>query len=114
MNTTTTTMIAWGLHSAGMRPDFLIGGLAENFASSYALGAGSHFVIEGDEYDSAFFDKGPKFMHYLPQVAVLGNIEFDHADIFPDLAAIETQFHHLVRGVPPSPAGSCLGAPSTG
>ncbi len=98
--TTTTAMIAWGLHVAGMQPDFLIGGLAENFESSYALGGGRHFVIEGDEYDSAFFDKGPKFMHYLPQIAVLGNVEFDHADIYPDLDSLRLQFARFTNLIP--------------
>ena len=97
---TTTAMIAWGLHSAGLCPDFLIGGLAENFDSSYGLGGGRHFVIEGDEYDSAFFDKGPKFMHYLPHVAVLGNVEFDHADIYPTLDSLRLQFSRFVNLIP--------------
>ncbi|NWG13647.1 MAG: UDP-N-acetylmuramate:L-alanyl-gamma-D-glutamyl-meso-diaminopimelate ligase [Acidobacteria bacterium] len=98
--TTTTAMIAWGLHVAGLRPDFLVGGLAENFESSYALGGGRFFVIEGDEYDSAFFDKGPKFMHYLPHLAVLGNVEFDHADIYPNLDSLRLQFARFVNLVP--------------
>ena len=98
--TTTTSMIAWVLHSAGFQPDFLIGGIAENFQSSYGLGGGRHFVIEGDEYDSAFFDKGPKFLHYLPDVVVIGNVEFDHADIYPDLEAVCLQFRRLVNLIP--------------
>lgn len=97
---TTTAMIAWGLHRAGLCPDFLVGGVAENFDSSYALGGGRHFVIEGDEYDSAFFDKGPKFMHYLPHVAVLGNVEFDHADIYPTLDSLRLQFSRFVNLIP--------------
>jgi UDP-N-acetylmuramate: L-alanyl-gamma-D-glutamyl-meso-diaminopimelate ligase len=97
---TTTAMIAWGLQSVGQRPDFLVGGMAENFDSSYGLGGGRHFVIEGDEYDSAFFDKGPKFMHYLPQVAVLGNVEFDHADIYPTLDSLRLQFSRFVNLIP--------------
>ena len=97
---TTTAMIAWGLHCAGHRPDFLVGGVAENFDSSYGLGGGRHFVIEGDEYDSAFFDKGPKFMHYLPQVAVLGNVEYDHADIYPTLDSLRLQFARFVNLIP--------------
>ncbi len=98
--TTTTAMIAWGLHVAGLQPDFVIGGLAENFDSSYALGGGRHFVIEGDEYDSAFFDKGPKFMHYLPHVAVLGSIELDHADIYPNLDSLRLQFARFINLIP--------------
>lgn len=98
--TTTTAMIAWGLHVAGMRPDFLIGGIAENFQSSYGLEGGDCFVVEGDEYDSAFFDKGPKFLHYMPQVAVVGNVEFDHADIYPDLEAVRLQFARFVNLIP--------------
>jgi UDP-N-acetylmuramate: L-alanyl-gamma-D-glutamyl-meso-diaminopimelate ligase len=98
--TTTTAMISWVLHAAGYQPNFLIGGIAENFSSSYGLGGGRHFVIEGDEYDSAFFDKGPKFLHYLPDLAVIGNVEFDHADIYPDLEAIYLQFRRLVNLIP--------------
>lgn len=98
--TTTTSMIAWSLSSAGRQPHFLIGGIAENFRSSYGLGAGDHFVVEGDEYDSAFFDKGPKFLHYLPYHAVIGNVEFDHADIYPDLDAIKLQFRRFVNLIP--------------
>ena len=101
--TTTTAMLAWILESAGYEPGFLIGGAPLNFAASARLGRpGSAFVIEADEYDTAFFDKRSKFVHYRPRVAVLNNLEFDHADIFADLAAIETQFHHLVRIVPRS------------
>jgi UDP-N-acetylmuramate: L-alanyl-gamma-D-glutamyl-meso-diaminopimelate ligase len=98
--TTTTSLISWGLHAAGLQPNFLIGGIAENFQSSYGLEGGSHFVIEGDEYDSAFFDKGPKFLHYLPYLAVIGNVEFDHADIYPDLEAIKLQFRRFVNLIP--------------
>ncbi len=98
--TTTTSMIAWTLHNAGLKPDFLIGGIAENFQSSYGLGGGPFCVVEGDEYDSAFFDKGPKFLHYLPYVAVVGNIEFDHADIYRDLEAIKLQFRRFVHLIP--------------
>jgi UDP-N-acetylmuramate: L-alanyl-gamma-D-glutamyl-meso-diaminopimelate ligase len=103
--TTTTSMLAWMLESAGLQPGFLVGGVPQNFGVSARLGrvgAGSPFVIEADEYDTAFFDKRSKFVHYRPRTAVLNNLEFDHADIFPDLAAIETQFHHLVRTVPAS------------
>lgn len=98
--TTTTSMIAWGLHFAGLRPNFLIGGIAENFQSSYGLEGGGHFVVEGDEYDSAFFDKGPKFLHYLPYIAVIGNVEMDHADIYPDLESIKLQFRRFVNLLP--------------
>jgi UDP-N-acetylmuramate: L-alanyl-gamma-D-glutamyl-meso-diaminopimelate ligase len=98
--TTTTSMVSWVLHSAGMSPNFFVGGIAENFQSSYALGGGKHFVIEGDEYDSAFFDKGPKFMHYLPEAAIIGNVEFDHADIYPNLDAIRLQFQRFVNLIP--------------
>ncbi len=98
--TTTTSMISWVLHSAGFCPDFLIGGLAENFQSSFGLEGGRHFVIEGDEYDSAFFDKGPKFLHYLPELAAIGNVEFDHADIYPDMEAVRLQFRRFVNLIP--------------
>ena len=100
--TTTASMLAWLLEDAGLAPGFLIGGLPSNFGVSARLGGGDLFAIEADEYDTAFFDKRSKFVHYRPRVAVLNNLEFDHADIFPDLAAIETQFHHLVRIVPRS------------
>ena len=98
--TTTTAMLAWILECAGQQPGFLIGGVPLNFGVSARLGAGSAFVIEADEYDTAFFDKRSKFVHYRPRTAVLNNLEFDHADIFDDLAAIERQFHHLLRTVP--------------
>ena len=98
--TTTASMLAWVLEHAGMSPGFLIGGVPQNFAISARLGATPFFVVEADEYDSAFFDKRSKFVHYRPRTAVLNNLEFDHADIFPDLAAIERQFHHLLRTVP--------------
>ncbi len=99
--TTTTTLLAWILDRAGLEPGFLIGGVPLGWEGSARLGrAGAPFVIEADEYDTAFFDKRSKFVHYRPQVAILNNLEFDHADIFPDLAAIQTQFHHLVRTVP--------------
>ena len=99
--TTTTAMLAWVLEEAGLQPGFLVGGVPLNFSVSARLGqAGSPFVIEADEYDTAFFDKRSKFVHYRPRTAVLNNLEFDHADIFDDLAAIERQFHHLVRTVP--------------
>ena len=98
--TTTTAMLAWILEGAGLKPGFLVGGVPLNFGVSARLGSGSPFVIEADEYDTAFFDKRSKFAHYRPRTAVLNNLEFDHADIFDDLAAIERQFHHLVRTVP--------------
>ena len=98
--TTTASMISWGLASTGFRPDFLIGGIVENFQSGFGLNGGEHFVVEGDEYDSAFFDKGPKFLHYLPYIAVVGNVEFDHADIYTDLEAIKLQFRRFVNLIP--------------
>ena len=99
--TTTTSMLAWVMEACGQQPGFLIGGVPQNFGVSARLGAaGAPFVIEADEYDTAFFDKRSKFVHYRPRTAILNNLEYDHADIFPDLAAIETQFHHLVRTVP--------------
>lgn len=98
--TTTTAMLSWILQQAGLAPGFLVGGVPLNFGISARLGQGSYFVIEADEYDTAFFDKRSKFVHYRPRTAVLNNLEFDHADIFDDLAAIERQFHHLVRTVP--------------
>ena len=98
--TTTTSILAWLLEAAGRDPGFLVGGVPENFGVSARLGSGREFVVEADEYDTAFFDKRSKFVHYRPVVAILNNLEFDHADIFPDLAAIQRQFHHLVRTVP--------------
>jgi len=100
--TTTTAMISWILQAAGLAPGFLVGGVPLNFGVSARLGAGKTFVIEADEYDTAFFDKRSKFVHYRPRTAVLNNLEFDHADIFDNLAAIERQFHHLIRTVPAS------------
>jgi UDP-N-acetylmuramate: L-alanyl-gamma-D-glutamyl-meso-diaminopimelate ligase len=98
--TTTTSMLAWILEYAGLNPGFLIGGVPQNFGLSARLTDTPFFVIEADEYDTAFFDKRSKFIHYHPRTVILNNLEFDHADIFADLAAIETQFHHLVRTVP--------------
>ncbi len=98
--TTTTSLLAWIFHVAGRRPDFLIGGLAENFGRSYGLGGGNEIILEGDEYDSAFFDKAPKFLHYHPREVIITSLEFDHADIYTDLAAIELQFRRLVNLVP--------------
>jgi UDP-N-acetylmuramate: L-alanyl-gamma-D-glutamyl-meso-diaminopimelate ligase len=100
--TTTTSLLAWVMHVAGRRPNFLVGGVVEDFGSSYGLGGGEEFVIEGDEYDSAFFDKAPKFLHYHPDDVIITSLEFDHADIYPDLAAIELQFQRLVNLVPRS------------
>jgi UDP-N-acetylmuramate: L-alanyl-gamma-D-glutamyl-meso-diaminopimelate ligase len=98
--TTTSAMLAWILEFNGYKPGYLIGGVPLNFTVSANLGEGKYFVIEADEYDTAFFDKRSKFVHYRPRTALLNNLEFDHADIFADLTAIETQFHHLVRTVP--------------
>ena len=98
--TTTASMLAWILEYAGMAPGFLIGGVPHNFGLSARAGDTPFFVVEADEYDTAFFDKRSKFVHYRPRTAILNNLEYDHADIFPDLAAIERQFHHLVRTVP--------------
>lgn len=100
--TTTSSLLAWLLEDAGLEPGFLIGGVPSDFACSARLGKSPFFVVEADEYDSAFFDKRAKFVHYRPRTLILNNLEFDHADIYPDLAAIETQFHHLVRTVPGS------------
>jgi len=98
--TTTTSLLAWVLESAGLAPGFLIGGIPNNFGTGARVGKGAHFVIEGDEYDTAFFDKRSKFVHYLPDTVILNNIEFDHADIFPDLAAVKRSFRQLVAVVP--------------
>ena len=98
--TTATSMLAWILEHAGLNPGFLIGGVPINFEISARATGSAFFVIEADEYDTAFFDKRSKFIHYMPRTAILNNLEFDHADIFPDVAAIETQFHHLVRTIP--------------
>jgi UDP-N-acetylmuramate: L-alanyl-gamma-D-glutamyl-meso-diaminopimelate ligase len=98
--TTTTSMLSWIFYSAGLQPSFLIGGIAENFGSSFQLGQGKHFILEGDEYDTAFFDKGPKFLHYFPDSVILTSVEFDHADIYKDLDAVETAFKRLVNLVP--------------
>ncbi len=100
--TTTSSMLAWILEDAGLAPGFLIGGIPQNFGVSARLGNKKHFVIEADEYDTAFFDKRSKMVHYRPKVAILNNIEFDHADIFVDLASIETQFHNFIRTIPGS------------
>jgi UDP-N-acetylmuramate: L-alanyl-gamma-D-glutamyl-meso-diaminopimelate ligase len=98
--TSTASMLAWILECAGHGPGFLIGGVPRDFGLSARLGDGSYFVVEADEYDTAFFDKRSKFVHYRPRTLVINNLEFDHADIFDDLAMIQRQFHHLVRTVP--------------
>jgi UDP-N-acetylmuramate: L-alanyl-gamma-D-glutamyl-meso-diaminopimelate ligase len=98
--TTTTSMLSWIFEVAEAKPSFLIGGIAENFNRSFQLGGGPHFIIEGDEYDTAFFDKGPKFLHYFPDSVILTSVEFDHADIYKDLDAVETSFKRLVNLVP--------------
>jgi len=100
--TTTSGMLAWILEYARLQPGFLVGGVPENFGVSARLGEAPFFVIEADEYDTAFFDKRSKFVHYRPRTAILNNLEYDHADIFPDVVAIQRQFHHLVRTVPKS------------
>ncbi len=100
--TTTSSMLAWILEYAGLQPGFLIGGVPENFGVSARLGESPFFVVEADEYDTAFFDKRSKFVHYHPRTVILNNLEYDHADIFPDVQAIKTQFHHLMRTVPGS------------
>lgn len=98
--TTTTSLLAWLIEANGQDPGFLVGGVPDNFGVSARLGSGDAFVVEADEYDTAFFDKRSKFVHYRPEVAILNNLEFDHADIFEDIAAIQKQFHHLVRTIP--------------
>jgi UDP-N-acetylmuramate: L-alanyl-gamma-D-glutamyl-meso-diaminopimelate ligase len=98
--TTTTSLMAWAMEKAGANPSFLIGGVAENFGSSFRLTDSNYFVIEGDEYDTAFFDKGPKFMHYLPDLVILNNVEFDHADIYRDMDAVKFAFSRLVNLIP--------------
>ncbi len=111
--TTTTSMLAWIFQSAGRQPDFLIGGVAQNFGKSYGLGGGKEFILEGDEYDSAFFDKGPKFLHYRPDDLIITSLEFDHADIYANLAAIELQFRRLVNLVPRRGRIVCWGESAT-
>jgi UDP-N-acetylmuramate: L-alanyl-gamma-D-glutamyl-meso-diaminopimelate ligase len=98
--TTTTSMLAWIFDCAGTHPSFLLGGIAENFGRSFQLNEGKYFILEGDEYDTAFFDKGPKFLHYFPDAVILTSVEFDHADIYKDLDAVETSFKRLVNLVP--------------
>src|ERR1700735_3306558 len=108
--TTTAALLAWVLQHAGLAPGFLIGGAPANFEASARLGRAPFFVIEADEYDTAFFDKRAKFVHYRPRTAILNNLEYDHADIYPDVASIERQFHHLLRTVPGSGRIVCNGA----
>ncbi|MCA1850721.1 MAG: Mur ligase domain-containing protein, partial [Acidobacteria bacterium] len=98
--TTTTSIAAWVMERGGLNPSFLIGGIAQNFGASFRVAESDYFIIEGDEYDTAYFDKGPKFMHYLPELAIVGNIEFDHADIYPDLDAIKLAFRRFMNLVP--------------
>jgi UDP-N-acetylmuramate: L-alanyl-gamma-D-glutamyl-meso-diaminopimelate ligase len=98
--TTTTSLMAWVMERAGVNPSFLIGGVAENFNASFRVTGGEYFVIEGDEYDTAYFDKGPKFMHYLPDTVILNNVEFDHADIYRDLEAVRFAFSRLINLIP--------------
>lgn len=98
--TTTTSLLAFLLHRAGLDPSFLVGGVPRDFDRSYRLGGGEVFVVEGDEYDCAFFDKRPKFVHYLPEIAIVGNVEFDHADIYPDLASVQVAFQRLLQVIP--------------
>src|SRR5262245_18591678 len=98
--TTTTSLMAWALEQAGQNPSFLIGGVAENFRSSFRITESKYFVIEGDEYDTAYFDKGPKFMHYCPRTVVLNNVEFDHADIYRDIEAVKFAFSRLINLIP--------------
>src|SRR5206468_4420148 len=98
--TTTTSLAAWVIDQGGLDPTFLVGGVVQNFGSSFHVTDSDYFIIEGDEYDTAYFDKGPKFMHYLPELAVVNNIEFDHADIYNDLAAVKLAFRRLMNLVP--------------
>lgn len=98
--TTTTSLLAWVMEVGGLNPSFLVGGVAENFGSSFKVSGSPNFLIEGDEYDTAFFDKGPKFLHYLPELVILNNIEYDHADIYPDLDAVKKSFRLLINMIP--------------
>src|SRR3989454_384996 len=98
--TTATSLAAWVIDQAGLNPSFLVGGVVQNFGVSFRVTNSDHFIIEGDEYDTAYFDKGPKFMHYLPELAIVNNIEFDHADIYPDLEAIKLAFRRFMNLVP--------------
>ena len=98
--TTTTSIAAWVMDQGGLNPTFLIGGVAQNFGAGFRVTESDYFIIEGDEYDTAYFDKGPKFMHYLPEIAIVNNIEFDHADIYKDLAAVKLAFRRFMNLVP--------------
>ena len=98
--TTTTSLAAWVIDQTGLNPSFLVGGVVQNFGVSFRVTESDYFIIEGDEYDTAYFDKGPKFMHYLPEIAVVNNIEFDHADIYKDLDAVKLAFRRLMNLVP--------------
>ena len=98
--TTTTSLAAWVINQGGLNPSFLVGGVVQNFGASFRVTDSDYFIIEGDEYDTAYFDKGPKFMHYLPELAIVNNIEFDHADIYPDLDAVKLAFRRLINLVP--------------
>src|SRR5215204_1158462 len=98
--TTTTSIATWVMERGGLNPSFLVGGVVQNFGASFRVTDSPHFIVEGDEYDTAYFDKGPKFMHYLPELAIVGNIEFDHADIYKDLDAVKLAFRRLVNLVP--------------
>ena len=110
--TTTSSMLAWIFHYAGRAPSFLIGGIPENFGSSFALGSGAEFILEGDEYDTAFFDKGPKFLHYFPDAVILTSVEFDHADIYKNLDEVKTAFKRLVNLIPQARAAGRVGRTS--
>src|SRR5260370_28711816 len=98
--TTTTSLAAWVIDQAGLNPSFLVGGVVQNFGASFRVTDSDYFIIEGDEYDTAYFDKGPKFMHYLPELAIVNNIEFDHADIYQDLDAVKLAFRRFMNLVP--------------
>ncbi|HEX8920532.1 MAG TPA: Mur ligase domain-containing protein, partial [Pyrinomonadaceae bacterium] len=98
--TTTTSIASWVMDQGGLDPTFLVGGVVQNFDASFRVTESDYFIIEGDEYDTAYFDKGPKFMHYMPELAIVGNIEFDHADIYADLHAVKTAFRRLMNTVP--------------
>ena len=98
--TTTTSLAAWVIDQAGLDPSFLVGGVVQNFGASFRVTGSDYFIIEGDEYDTAYFDKGPKFMHYLPELAIVNNIEFDHADIYKDLDAVKLAFRRFMNLVP--------------
>ena len=111
--TTTTSIAAWVMDQGGLDPTFLIGGVAQNFGVSFRVTDSDYFIIEGDEYDTAYFDKGPKFMHYLPEIAIVNNIEFDHADIYPDLTAVKLAFRRLMNLVPGKRTIDCrMGQPA--